>query len=178
MNALEEKSKSSRNTKLWVELLIKPLLLCFLFIMAELEGEWPLYLEAVKNIIPLFFAAGHGNYARWELYYFCSMETLPDNVHSHFMKREHTIQLSPTPGSGIWSHIGIKVSYNQIGKAAAEFMGQSTNMETVKVCPYSLKAWCEVVECLEVMENESSTDSLHKCLTRKVQCVLAIRNRN
>ena len=163
---------SSRNTKLWVELFIKPLLLCFLFIIAELEGEWPLYLEAVKNIIPLFFATGHGNYARWGLYYFSSMEALPDNVHSHFMKGEHTIQLSPTPGSGICSHIGIKVSYNRIGLAAAEIMAQSTNMETVKVWPYSLNAFCEVVECLEAMEDESSTDSLHKCLTRKVMTLM------
>ena len=51
-------------------------------------------------------------------------------------------------------------------------MAQSTNMETVKVWPYSLNAFCEAVECLEAMEDESSTDSLPKCLTRKVMTLM------
>ena len=113
-------------------------------------------------MIPLFFAADHVNYARWRLYYLCSMEALPDNVHSHFMKGERTIQLSAIPRSWIWSDIGIKVPYNRISKAAAEIIGQSTNMETLKVWPYSLTACFEVVGCLEAMEDESSIDSLHK----------------
>ena len=98
-DALEQKSKSSRTTKLQVELLIRPLLLCLLFNKAELEEEWPLDLETVKNMIPLFFAADHVNYTRWGLYYLCSIEALPDNVHSHFMKGERTIQLSAIPRS-------------------------------------------------------------------------------
>ena len=52
--------------------------------------------------------------------------------------------------------------YNRISKAAAEIIGQSTNMETLKVWPYSLTACFEVVGCLEAMEDESSIDSLHK----------------
>ena len=129
--------------------LIKPLFLCLLFIRAEWEGDWPLNLEAVKNMIP-------------SLYYLRSMETLPDYVHSHFMKEEHTIQLSATPWSGIRSYKGIEVSYNQISKGAAEIIGQSTNMETVKVWAYSLNGCCEVVECLEAMEDKSSSDNMHK----------------
>ena len=69
MNVLEEKRNSSLTTKLWVDVLIKPLL-CLLFIRAEREGDSVLHLEAVKNMIPLFFAAGHVNYARWGFYYF------------------------------------------------------------------------------------------------------------
>ena len=70
INVLEEKSKSSRTTKMWIDVLIKPLFLCLLFIRAEREGDSALHLEAVKNMIPLFFAAGHVNYARWGFYYF------------------------------------------------------------------------------------------------------------
>ena len=63
MNVLGEKSKSCQTTKLWVDVIIKPL---FLFCNSlELNGNWPLHLEAVKNMIPLFFAAGHVNYVRW-----------------------------------------------------------------------------------------------------------------
>ena len=35
MNVLEEKSRSSRTTKLWVDVFIKPSLLCLLFIRAK-----------------------------------------------------------------------------------------------------------------------------------------------
>ena len=59
-------------------------------------------------MIPLFFVAGHASYARWGLYYLRSMKALPDDVYSHFMKGEHTIQLSSTPWSGIWSDVEIE----------------------------------------------------------------------
>ena len=62
MNDLEVNSKSSRTTKLWVDVLTKPLFLCLLLIRGEWEEDWPLHLEAAKNMIPLFFSAGHVNY--------------------------------------------------------------------------------------------------------------------
>ena len=163
MSVLEEKSNSSRTTKLWVDVLIKPIFLCLLFVRAEREGDWPLHLEAVQNMIPLFFAAGHVNYARWGLYYLRSMEALPEDVQYHFMKGEHTVQLSDAVWAGVWSDMAIEVSYMRFGKGVAGIIGQSTNMETVKVWAYSLNACCEVVECLESMENKSSSpDNAHK----------------
>jgi len=39
------------------------------FIRAEREGEWPLHLWAVQEMLPYFFAAGLHNYARYGLYY-------------------------------------------------------------------------------------------------------------
>ena len=77
------------------------------------------------------------------------------------MKVEVTIQLSATPWSGIWSDMGIEVSYNRICKRAAGVIGQSTNIRTVKLRAYSFNACCEVVECLEAMEDESSTENMH-----------------
>ena len=90
-------------------------------------------------MIPLFFAAVHENYASWRLCYLRNMEALTDDdVHSDFMKVEHTIHLSATPWSGVCSYMGIEVSYSRIGKMAAGIVGQSTNMETVKIWAYSL----------------------------------------
>ena len=150
----------SPTTKLCVDVLIKPLFLCLLFIIAEREGHWPPHLEADKNKIPIFSAADHVNYARWGLYYISSMETLPDNIHSHFMKGEHTIQFSDTPQSGIGSDMGTEVSYNRIVKRVAGSIGQSTNMETVEIYNQSLNSCCEVVEYLKAMEDKSSTKNM------------------
>ena len=58
INILEEKSKSGPTTKLWVGVLIKPLFSSLSFIRAGWEGDCTLHLETVKNIIPLFLAAG------------------------------------------------------------------------------------------------------------------------
>ena len=132
INVLEEKSNSSRTTKLWVDVHIKPLFLCLLFIRTELQEDWPL-LKNAKSMILLFFAANHVNYANQGLYYLCSMEAFSDHAYSHFMKGEHTIQLSAIPWLGMWSDMGIKVSYNQISKGVDGVTRQSRNMEKVKV---------------------------------------------
>ena len=41
-----------------------------LYIRAEREGDWPLHLEAVKQMMPYFYASGHVNYARYRLFTF------------------------------------------------------------------------------------------------------------
>ena len=107
MNVLEEKNKSGQITKLWFDALIKPLISCLLFITTEREEDWSLHLEAVKNMVPSFFATSHVNYARWGLDNLHSIEVLPVDVHCHFVKGDHTIPLSVTPWSGILSDMGI-----------------------------------------------------------------------
>jgi len=64
MKVLDNKSQESRTTKLWVENLIKPVMLVMMFVRAEREADWPLHLFCVKEMLPYFFAAGHFNYAR------------------------------------------------------------------------------------------------------------------
>ena len=49
---LATKSNCSKTTKLWVDVLIKPLFYCLLFIRAEREGDWALHLEAVELMLP------------------------------------------------------------------------------------------------------------------------------
>lgn len=148
--------------KLWADVLIKPLFLCFLFIRTECEGDCPLRLEAVKSVIPIFFAAGYMNYKIWQLYYLHSMEDLPDHVHTHIVKGEHIIQLPDTEWSRIWSDMEIQNLCNQIGKGATEIIVESTNMETVKVWPYCLNSCCEIPQCLKAMKGKSSTNNTQK----------------
>ena len=66
MKVLDNKSQESRTTKLWVENLIKPVMLMMMFVRAEREADWPLHLFCVKEMMRYFFAAGHFNYARYE----------------------------------------------------------------------------------------------------------------
>lgn len=50
----------------------------------------------------------------------------------------------------------------QTSKGTAEIIVQSTIMDTMKVWAYSLNAFCEVVEYLEAMEDQSSSNNMHK----------------
>ena len=56
---LEEKAERSKTCRLWLDCLIKPVLLMMAYVRAEREGEWLLHVQCVKSMMPYFFAAGH-----------------------------------------------------------------------------------------------------------------------
>ena len=71
-----------------------------LYVKSE-RGDWPLHLQAVKLMMPYFFAAGHTDYARYGLYFLRSMEVLPANVLQHFLKGSHVMMHI----HGLWNGI-------------------------------------------------------------------------
>ncbi len=101
MEALGDAATQSKTTELWFENLVKPVFIMMLFVRAEREGDWPLHLWAVKEMLPYFFAASHINYARYGLCYLRSMEKLPKDILTHFMKGEHVMRHKP----GVWNAI-------------------------------------------------------------------------
>ena len=57
----------NRTAKLWLKCFINPDLTIMKYVRAEREGDWPLHLTTVNEIIPLFCTASHFNYARYGL---------------------------------------------------------------------------------------------------------------
>ena len=86
MQILETEASKSQTTKLWVDVLIKPVLLTMMFVRAEHEGDWPLHLANYKQMLSYLFAAVHVIYARCVLCYLREVERLPQEVLSHFTK--------------------------------------------------------------------------------------------
>ena len=64
MKALDQIASESRTVKLWVEILVKPVLLMMTHVRAEREGDWLLHLATLKKMLPYYFVVGHVNYAR------------------------------------------------------------------------------------------------------------------
>ena len=64
MDVLETQASQSRTARIWLDNLIKPVMIMMTFIRAEREGDWPLHLFATQQMMPYFFASGHFNYAR------------------------------------------------------------------------------------------------------------------
>ena len=77
LQLLESRAVQNRTTKLWLDCLIKPVLIMMLFVHAERETVWVQHLHVLALIMPYFFAVGHVNYARYGLYYLRSMQIFP-----------------------------------------------------------------------------------------------------
>ena len=58
------------------------------YIRAEREADWALHIDTVKDMVPLFFAAGYVHYARYALYYLRTMEGLSDGIRAHFISTD------------------------------------------------------------------------------------------
>ena len=84
LDAIYIKSKTSQR---WVHSLIKPIFAILKYTGAEREADWALHLDTVKEMIPLFFDAGHTQYARHARYYLRAVEGLPTEVCQNFMAR-------------------------------------------------------------------------------------------
>ena len=105
MVELESRATESRTAKLWLNCLIKPVLLCMELIRVEWESDWALHLLAVKQMLPYFFAAGHIHYARYGMIYLRSMEKLDSDVLNRFLKGQHVQHHRDGIWNGLWSDI-------------------------------------------------------------------------
>ena len=57
MTALQSRSQESKTTKLWVDVLIKPVMLMMLFYRTEKKVDRAPHLRAVGHMIPFFWRA-------------------------------------------------------------------------------------------------------------------------
>ncbi len=98
--------------------------------------------------MPLFFAASHFNYARYELYYLREMEAMPEVVRQHFVKGEHTVHNNAGLFTGIWSDMAIETTFMRYGHGQSGIIGITLIPETLKTWAYSLhmhaKQWSAI----------------------------------
>ena len=73
LTRLDHAASASNTSKLWVDCFNKPVFIMMLYIRAEQQGDWPLHLVSLKQMLPYFFASSHVNYARYGLYYLRSI---------------------------------------------------------------------------------------------------------
>ena len=155
MNVLENLGSKSRTAKMWVDVFIKPVLIMMVYVRAEREGDWPLHLQAVKLMMPYFFASKHINYARYGLYYLRSMEALPANVLEYFMKGAHVMRHRPGLWNGLWSDMFIETTLMRYGHGKAGIIGITLKPETLKTWALSLHVCGKLLEDLSTLrENE------------------------
>ena len=161
---LNDLCSQSRTAKLWVDCLIRPVLLMMMYVRAEREADWPLHLEAVEKMLPYFFAAGHHNYARYGLYYLRSMEAMPEIVRKQFLKGEHVMRLASGVWNAIWSDMYIETTFMRYGHGKKGVIGITLKPETLKVWSLGLHICSRIEEDMRsVCDSESvNDDKRHK----------------
>ena len=138
LQALDDAASHSRTAKLWVNCLIKPVFTIMKYIRAEREADWCLHLACVREMMPLFFAASHYNYARYGLYYIRTMAAMPEDVRQHFVNGEHIMHHNPGLFNGIWSDMAIETTFMRYGHGQSGIIGITLRPETLKTWAYSL----------------------------------------
>ena len=140
INALESLSEKSNLAEHWIENLIKPVLLMMAFVKAEREGDFALHLYCCRMMMPYFFSAKHVNYARYGICYINTMENLPPEVLTQFMKGEHVMRHQKGIWNAIWSDMMIETSYMKIGKGPLGVIGFTTSSSTMFIWAKSMHA--------------------------------------
>ncbi len=107
----DELSATSRTSKLWLQYL-SYVRVMKLFIRAERLGDWHLHLVAVGQMLNLFAATGHRNYAKSSRLYLQIMLELPNShpwLYEMFMQHGyHAVRRSSREWAGLWSDLVIE----------------------------------------------------------------------
>lgn len=62
-----------------------------LVIRAHRQRNFSLYVEALEELMPLFFALDHVNYARWASIHIRDLKSLPDSIAKKFQNEGHWV---------------------------------------------------------------------------------------
>jgi hypothetical protein len=104
-------------------------------------------------MMPYFFASGHVNYARYDLYYLRSMQRLHPAVLKQFMEGEHVMHHQDGLWNGIWSDLFIETTYMRYGKGPSGIIGSTLNDSTLAIWALSLSIFGQLKNDLEALQD-------------------------
>ena len=65
--------------------------LILIFVRAHRERDFSLFVDVLEQLVPLFFALDHINYARWVPIHIRDMKSLPESVRREFLEHSHWV---------------------------------------------------------------------------------------
>ena len=106
-----------------------------MFIFAERMSDWVLHLDVLSEMLNLFAATGHTNYAKSARLYVQEMRKLPEThpwLHEQFMIGHHTVQRTPKNWTGIWTDLAIEQTLMRSIKSRGGLTGARGMTESVR----------------------------------------------
>lgn len=124
----KEKPRAASKTFLFWEQYIEMVDILLQFIKAERSGNWDLYLSALAEMTPHFFAMDRPNYARWLPVYIADMNMLESShpkVHEEFLAGNFSVSRSGHPFSQVSTDMALEQSINADSKSKGRIVGMS-----------------------------------------------------
>jgi hypothetical protein len=78
-------------TFLFWDLVIKYETLVLLVVRAQRQRNFDLYVEALEELVPLFFVLDHISYARWVPIHIHDLKSLPESIAQEFTDNGHWV---------------------------------------------------------------------------------------
>ena len=158
----EESVKAWRNnmqkngpTFMYWYLIMRYETLILIFVRAHREKNFPLYVEVLEELTPLFFALDYVNYSRWMPVHIRDMKSLPDHIKDEFENHSQWV-LSKTMNT--FSAIPFDQAHkqeNKIVKGSGDAVGLTEN-------PVAFRRWMlsgpEMAMLLKQFEEECLPD--------------------
>ena len=110
-------------------------------------------------MLPYYFAGGHVNYARYGVYYLRSMENLPTEVLSHFLKGHHVTRHIRGIWNAIWTDQFIETTFMKVGKSTCGIIGVTLKPKVVQTWALSRHICGQIESDLLSME-EGDVDAV------------------
>ena len=103
------------------------------FTCAQREGDWELYLDSFRAMLPYFFRYDHLNYAKWGSVFIAEMEQLPYEVLQEFKKGNFVVKWK----EGAFNEVSADHSLewlNGIGKRGGGIVGITKTSSALSRC--------------------------------------------
>ena len=150
---LKKRSSQSRTTKMWVEVVIRPVLIIMLYCRASHESDWLLHLKATEMMLPYMFAAHKYNYSRYGLYYVRSMTRIQPDILAKFCRGEQSLHHTAGLWNGEWSDMFIETTWMRKGHGPGGIIGNTETPQTMATWVYSMDAVMTLTGDLKRMGN-------------------------
>ena len=143
------------------------------FIKAERTNNWLLHVATTRQMINLFAATGHDNYAKTCRLYLQSVLALekehPD-VFAQFMIGNHTVRRTEKVWSGIWTDLSIEQILMKSLKGRGGVIGKGMSENVANVWTKTMHRCAEFSDAMEELTSvDRSTDKHKEVMPGRVQ---------
>ena len=103
-------------------------------IRSDRDGDWPLQIQSIKDLLPLFAAFDSTNYLRWCSLYLEDMLRLPQTaptVHKAFMDGKFAVKRTPGCFNAVGADMALEQTINRSQKSPSGIIGSTRKKQYV-----------------------------------------------
>ena len=157
-------SSKSRTSALWLNYL-QYVNVAQEFIRAERTSNWSLHISATKNMLNLFAATGHNNYAkscRLYLQSIASLKTEKPVIYEQYIVGHHTVRRTEKKWSGIWTDLAIEQILMKSLKGRGGVIDKGLTENVLRVWTKTMHRCAEVSDTLCTLTFPPKSVDKHK----------------